>query len=37
LPDFDFKKWDKLVKDIEDTNKRKESILEGKKIVEYQD
>jgi len=37
LPDFDFKKWNKLVKDIEDIDKRKESILEGKKIVEYQD
>lgn len=35
--DFDFRKWDKLVKDIEDTNKRKEYILTGKKIVEYQD
>ena len=37
LPDFDFEKWDELVKDIEDVNKRKKSILEGKKIVEYQD
>jgi len=37
LPDFDFEKWDELVKDIEDINKRKKSILEGKKIVEYQD
>ena len=37
LSDLDFKEWDKLVKNIEDVRKRKEPILEGKKIVEYQD
>ncbi|HUS50939.1 MAG TPA: DHHA1 domain-containing protein [Candidatus Paceibacterota bacterium] len=36
LSDLDFKEWDKLVKDIEDVKKRKGYILEGKKIVEYQ-
>jgi len=37
LPDFDFKKWDRLTKDIENIAKRKKYISEGKKIVKYQD
>ena len=35
--DFDFKKWNKLASDIDDKEKRKKYISEGKKIVRYQD
>jgi len=37
LFDIDFKKWNRLVSNIEDIKKRRRYILEGKKIVEYQD
>jgi len=36
LTDFDFKKWDKLTKEIEDKKTRKKHIEAGKKIIEYQ-
>jgi oligoribonuclease NrnB/cAMP/cGMP phosphodiesterase (DHH superfamily) len=36
LADFDFEKWDKLVKEIEDKKTRKKHIEDGKKIIEYQ-
>jgi len=35
--DFDFKKWNKLASDIDDKEKRKKYISEGKKIIRYQD
>jgi len=34
--DFDFKKWNRLMKDIEDANKRKKYILTGKEIVKHE-
>jgi len=37
LLDFDFKKYNKLVNNIENKERRKKYIIEGKKIVEYQD
>ena len=37
LSDFDSKKWDKLVDDIEDSKKRKKYILTGKEIVKHED
>lgn len=37
LPDFDFEKWNKLIKEIENKKTRKKYIEAGKKIVEYQD
>lgn len=37
LLDFDFKKYNKLVSNIENQEKRKKYIIEGKRIVEYQD
>lgn len=36
-PDFEFKKWSKLVKEIENKKTRKKYIEAGKKVVEYQD
>lgn len=36
LSDFDFLKWDKLNKEIEDKNTKKKYIEAGKKIIEYQ-
>ena len=37
LTDLDFKKWDKLTKEIENSKSRNKYIQIGKKIVEYQD
>ena len=34
---FDFKKWDKIAPDFEDTKKRKKYVNEGKIILKYRD
>lgn len=36
LVDYNFQKWSRLIKDIEDKNKRKKYIEAGKKIIDYQ-
>lgn len=37
LPDFDFRKWSKLTKEIEEKKTRKKYIETGRRIIEYQD
>ncbi|MDD3488204.1 MAG: DHHA1 domain-containing protein [Candidatus Pacebacteria bacterium] len=37
LNDMDFKKWDKIAKELEDRKGRNKYIQIGKKIIEYQD
>jgi len=37
LRDFDFKVWDKMAKDLEDKNKKKGIIKEGKTVLKYKE